>query len=667
MRSIRGLLQAVLLSLLVACGGGGDGGGGGGGAASTSITLDAPAVALELQPGGEFQGVYTTVNVSFRGDGVVVGTPPGDPALPQWLHVTAGAQDGDTIPFTIGYEQVGPAVSIGRYAVTLRFVTGKADGSELVYRDLPVVLTVLPEVTPGIVAAHAAVDGTPVSQDIRFNWGTLPWAVRTSAPWIQVDPSAGPAGGDPVVRVTLDPAGLAPGEHMGVVHVEEAVGRVAQEVPVYLVVEPRQLVVRQRGVALSQVGGRAQLSASLPIADNGGGGIAWTATSDRPWLTFTTAAGNTGAATSALSMTADPSGLADGLHYAQVTVSPGDASQVSGSVTVRVGLYVNRAATSLPAASVRTREPTSYPPFFAVGFVADPIRPYVYHTQGDGRIDVYDIHAGALVDHIDVPGAGVGAMAISFDGSRLFVADVSGSAIVPVNLDDRTVGGPYTGVRPASALAYTEVGGRPVVVTSELQAVDGLSGVLLADADDPGDPFDGSQSLAAQRDGRAVVFQTGSSGNHQLSRYMLAFQDGRLSMRRTHLILETGSGRGVAIDNADERVHTLAAQATASQGAVDVPASGFVYDARTLSAMRAAADCCDYGLAITASGRVLMGVGTGNPARIEVFDGQGRATASVPFAAGFQFVWLAVGGDAGRVGALGQAGGASEIHWRSLP
>jgi hypothetical protein len=642
---IRGLLQALLLCSLVACGGGG--GGGGGNPSGNSISLDRSAIALNISPDAPSNSHDQTVTVTFRGAGVVVGIPPGAPPLPNWLVVSPGTPSANTVQIAIRYVPNG-GVGIGRYPYTLRFATGNADGSSVVYRDVPLVVTMLPSITPSAAAVNAVVDGPAITQDIRFTWGDLNWAVRTSAPWITVDRSSGGWAWDNVVRVSMNPAGLAPGEYTGTVYVEEAVGGVAAPMPVRMIVEPRQLIVRQRGVALSQVGSESRLSGSVKIADNGNLGLGWSASSDQPWLTLASTTGTTSAGSNLLAMQADTTGLADGLHYARVTVSPRNEPTLTDSLTVRVGLYVNRGATYLASTTITPRALSGAPnPYFTRNLVTDPIRPYVYQTRGDDRIDVYNTQTGAYVNAITIPGAAVGAAAVSFDGSQLYVTDLAGTGIYPVNLDTWAVGNRLAGMRVPNAVVYTEVSGRRVLLTSELQAVDAQTGQVLADAIDPNGPQDRNVSVAARRDGRAVFFQT-STTNHWLSRYVLMNAGGQFSMLRTHVSLVDGSGRGLAVDADDERLYTLTPGASIGYPLPTEYKDGFIYNTTSFLQVGSLPSCCVSGLAVTARGQLLAGNGLGSgTARLSVFSLDATPIGNFDFT-GYSFFNLVVSGDGRR-------------------
>ena len=123
------LLTAAVLA--TACGGGGGGANGG---PSYSISVSPSSVALNGVRGAT--PADQAVVVTFRGDGVVIGTLPGQ-TIPAWLSVSAPSQS--TSPVTV-HISAASSTQPGNYSTTLRFATGKTDGSNVVYKDVPVAL-----------------------------------------------------------------------------------------------------------------------------------------------------------------------------------------------------------------------------------------------------------------------------------------------------------------------------------------------------------------------------------------------------------------------------------------------------------------------------------------------------------------------------------------------
>ncbi|MEJ6475931.1 hypothetical protein [Pseudoalteromonas piscicida] len=75
------------------------------------------------------------VNVSFKGDGVLVGYPEGSEHLQDWLTVETVTSDSSTVTFKIDWKYNG---GIGLESGVLRFVTGSAQKKKEIYTDLKV-------------------------------------------------------------------------------------------------------------------------------------------------------------------------------------------------------------------------------------------------------------------------------------------------------------------------------------------------------------------------------------------------------------------------------------------------------------------------------------------------------------------------------------------------
>ncbi len=126
---LRSALVTVFLAA-TACGGGGGSSNG----PSYSITVSQSSVTFSGVSGGD--PLHQSIIVNFVGDGVVVGTLPGQ-TRPDWLTVSAPAQSASPVTVDISASTL---VVPGSYSVTLRFATGKADGTNVVYKDVVVSL-----------------------------------------------------------------------------------------------------------------------------------------------------------------------------------------------------------------------------------------------------------------------------------------------------------------------------------------------------------------------------------------------------------------------------------------------------------------------------------------------------------------------------------------------
>jgi hypothetical protein len=365
------------------------------------------------------------------------------------------------------------------------------------------------------------------------------WTAHSDSAWLGIDQASGSGSATLTARV-LDST-LAPGAHTATVTVTDVDHHVDTSVSVNLQVDPRMLVVRTPGVALTSLANAQVLSASVPVADTAGLPGSWQATSDQGWLVLDTSTGTTG---SSLAFHADPTGLADGMHYASLAVTPATTG-VGGSARVRVGLYVDRtlAAQSTVFTSRRSQRASAG---YGV-MVADPVRPFVYQSLGDDEIDVYNVYTGALVQAISVPGAGFASMAMAPDGSVLLAADQSGGRLFPIDPDTLTIGSALTGIVASDFNFHMTagfVGSRLVVVTNHLQMFDASSGALLKDfGTAAGMEVDVTGLPILSHDGRSLALQWTGFEPHDLTRYAVA-ADGSFDVLFLKNALEPGFGFG---------------------------------------------------------------------------------------------------------------------------
>src|SRR5690606_33304672 len=127
------------------CGGGGGGGDNGGGQTGKySISLSKSSVELSAAY-EQWEYVTQDIDVTYKGDGVIVGTLPGA-ILPPWLSISDGVPAGSgKARFSLSANAYG--LALGTHRTTLRFVTGSEDGENIVYKDLSVVLTVQDQIS----------------------------------------------------------------------------------------------------------------------------------------------------------------------------------------------------------------------------------------------------------------------------------------------------------------------------------------------------------------------------------------------------------------------------------------------------------------------------------------------------------------------------------------
>jgi len=228
-----------------------------------------------------------------------------------------------------------------------------------------------------------------------------------------------------VLSVNL--ANVVPGSTTATVHVSASVNAdtVGDDLLVNLNADQRRLLVSEWGVGLASTPNGAALSRTVQVSDNFGATLAWTATSDSPWLSVT-GSGNTGGSAS-LTLTANPASLpAAAVSYANVTVSSATAG-VDPAV-IRVALWKD--TNTAPAT---TKLPLNY-----ANLTADKLRPYVYANAGGADIDIYNAYTAQKVATIHGIGAALGQMSVAPDGARLYALDTAARSMAVVDLTTLT-------------------------------------------------------------------------------------------------------------------------------------------------------------------------------------------------------------------------------------
>lgn len=174
--------------------------------------------------------------------------------------------------------------------------------------------------------------------------GTLPFGLSatttTGGNWLSVSPASGSAAVSTpsIATVTANPGKLPPGTYAGLISVQSAPSKQQVFVPVTMTVHStaQTIVLSQSGLTISAVAGTtATQQQSFEVLNPGLGALNWSAASStlsggNKWLSVsppTGASGPGGTSPGEVDVTVNPSGLAAGDYYGQVTItSPGAAN-----------------------------------------------------------------------------------------------------------------------------------------------------------------------------------------------------------------------------------------------------------------------------------------------------------------------------------------------------
>ncbi len=326
--------------------------------ATTTYAYNATTNRLDVASGAEPASFGYDLNGNTASDGSATYTFDADnmlaTATPTGGSTTTYAYDGDSLRklrqsgssstyFIHGpggqllseYQTVGTEVRPVREYVSA--------GGRLIASVRPPVLTTTPgELNYAVVLNAGPSAAQPLT--IETTGTVLPWQAQTSAGWILLSATSGstPA----TINVSVNPAGLQVGTYTGTIAVS-ATGALGspRAVTVRMAVVPTPgLVVLPRPLRFLAVEGDhdvllqplSVLHAGAPAA------VAWTATSDAPWLSLGPASGTT---PSNVQAQVNPSGLARGTHRAAITVTAPGAQGSPKLVPVELLLQPGPGAT----------------------------------------------------------------------------------------------------------------------------------------------------------------------------------------------------------------------------------------------------------------------------------------------------------------------------------
>ena len=382
---------------------------------------------------------------------------------------------------------VGPLAAGAYDGVLTLSSTGIANRGVPAHLQLikPTLSASVPSVTLGGARGRDLLSSPSVLLALNTGSNAYPVSMSASASWLSISP-AQPVVGQSGTTLTVAPvaANVTAGSTSQAVVFTSIVNgdTVTAPLTVNINADQRRLLPSVWGVGFASTPTGTVLTRTIAISDNFAGQLAWTASSDHAWLKVT-AAGTTGGASS-LVLTADPSSLTDGtISYANVTVSTTTANV--SPATIRVGLW--KSATGVTAVTSLTgANPTT--------LTADKLAPLVYANSGGADIAVYNAYTASRVATIAGVGSALGQMAVSPDGSRLYVLDTTNRSMKVIDLGTLTVvdtwplanavstGTNLIAIRP-NGVEVVLVGDGTAYANGQLVGTPGISGRLTATDD----------------------------------------------------------------------------------------------------------------------------------------------------------------------------------------
>lgn len=412
------------------------------------------------------------VDMAHSGSRVTVAPLTG--ALPAWLQLSAiTTNDRYFSHVTLTFVPQRDVPHTER--VTLRFTASDADGSNVVYQDVPITATRVHSLSPQREFRTHTV-GSPGNLTTRLELAAEGrWTASASQPWVRLPSTSGQ--GNASIDVAIDAGTLTPGEHFAFVNYYDIVSQRYKGYTLLLIVDARRLETDERGLAFSATPGASRLTRELHITDTSDFNGLWRISDDAAWLTAST---NTGAGDAVVTLNADPTGLAEGLHFATVTVSPDNEPGLTNSSVVRVAFHVDRSTPANTSVALEGSAP-------AGALAADTLRPWLYgfdRNGADSTLRVWNFHSGALLQTLTVPNLAAARARVAPDGRMLLVSDSENRKFVafPVDTEVRAPLAPWTAMRFAGRFedfAFARINGAEVIVWSAAQLLSPENGAVL--------------------------------------------------------------------------------------------------------------------------------------------------------------------------------------------
>jgi hypothetical protein len=327
-------LVALASAALAGCGGGGGSG--------TSISVDQASVTFTAASAGTLPA-GRQIRATFKGDGILIGYPADVPE-PSWLGLQLLSQTGSSATLAVSILQTD--LPPGSYSTTLRFVTGRADGSGLKHVDVPVSYSVTGSALEASIepasGAGLAAEGGPVPASLTFTVEHTGDSLQVPAvpAWMQLTETASTPGSKSY-RVDFTTTALPP-QYYGTALMFRSVRpngdrtvyyQVGYTVVAALSLSPAASSFTHIRGADAEPAPAAARSVTISSAARD-----WTASSDQGWLVLAQAAG-TGPT---VGFTIDYDALELGANVAQVTVENAPTRE-----TRTVALTVNARAPRL--------------------------------------------------------------------------------------------------------------------------------------------------------------------------------------------------------------------------------------------------------------------------------------------------------------------------------
>ena len=382
---INNLYQCILFCLftamLSACGGGSD---------DESTLYSISANTSEISFSNEFlqesQDSFK-VEVTFKGNGLLVGFAPGSQAV-GWLNYRTENVTNSSATLYIDVVNAD-IIQANTYNTKLRLSTGDVDDVTLVHHDIDVSLLVWQLTTDKTSLSFRGTlgDSTIAKQSLTLTSENNQWTAETDVDWLNIDVSEGL--GDQIIEVSTDISQLTSSQlYQGHITLTEVTSGDTKQVPVELGLDNIYVFSSQPALLLSKTANTQANNKTILINTNSPLPVPWQASTNVNWLTLTQLPES-----NLLQVSINESiELSEALHQAEITIKAVNNDLVISDI-IPVSYYFSTEVTENKIISNVTVNNK--------GLINSPDRPYVYAAINN-ELRIYHQYTGALVDTIAV-------------------------------------------------------------------------------------------------------------------------------------------------------------------------------------------------------------------------------------------------------------------------
>ena len=398
-------LVFFLASLLAACGGSS-----GSDSQNYSVNLSQNSIEFVHEAGTSSEQTIS-VNVTYSGEGLLVGIPP-DGNLPSWLNYRV-AELGQTtarIEFSLANEDsIGP----NNYDAQVRISTGDVANNNYAHSDLTINFNVW----------QLSINDTPVSLtstrgytetdtfDVRLIAANTNWTVSSDLDWLSFDMTSGEGTGElQTIVATADYSNIEAGGLIeGTVTLTDSTTSSQKSIPVSLALDELHLFSNQSSVAFVKTASTEKLIHTIDISSNAEQMVDWQAATQADWLTLTPSIEN-----NTLTITADP---------ATITAETFATAQINITATTDTNVITQPVAVSIyhSAQTVEDTQTLADTVVNTDGLALHPHAPWFYVASAN-TVTIYHQYTFDVIETITVAADGlvVENLIITKDANHLF-------------------------------------------------------------------------------------------------------------------------------------------------------------------------------------------------------------------------------------------------------